>query len=391
LPSTGSTRKKASSSHSAPRVVVAPDKFKGSCTAREAAGAIVLGLRDAWGDRVRATVIPLADGGDGTVAAFLDGGATPQQVRTVDARSAPVDAGYARLGPTAILEMAAASGLAQLPGPLAPRSATTYGTGLMIADALARGARHIVLGIGGSATTDGGAGALAALGVRFLDASGAVLEPSPAALAGLASVDIAGLDPRLGATTLEIACDVDNPLLGPSGAAAVYGPQKGADPEDVAFLDGVLARLAGIASAATGRDLRTMPGAGAAGGLGWGLATFAGAKLVRGFDVVAQLTGLAAALRGAALCMTGEGRIDRQSLGGKVVGGVADLAAAAGVEVVAIAGSVDPLAEPELRRRGVTCVALIEDPADREPAMREAPAFIRAATARWARLRPAPV
>jgi glycerate 2-kinase len=287
--------------------------------------------------------------------------------------------------------MATASGLAVLAGPPDPRRATTYGTGLLIADALARGATHLVLGIGGSATSDGGAGALAALGVRFLDAAGAALDPSPAALAKLASIDAAGLDPRLAGVVFEIACDVDNPLLGPAGAAAVYGPQKGADAAGIAFLEGVLTRLAGVATIATGRDLRKLAGAGASGGLGWGLATFAGARLVRGFDVVARLVGLADALRGAALCITGEGRIDRQSLEGKVVAGVAALARAAGVETIAIGGSVDPPAVPELLARGVTCIALIDDPADRERAMREAPAFIRAAAARWARQRPAPI
>jgi glycerate kinase len=374
-----------------PRVVVAPDKFKGSCTAREAADAMVLGLRDAWGDAATYAAIPLADGGDGTVTAFLDGGAVPQHVRVVDPLGAPVDVTYARSGPSAILEMAAASGLALLGQNLAPRRATTYGTGLLIADALAGGATRIVLGIGGSATTDGGAGALAALGVRFLDANGAVLEPAPAALAALASIDASGLDPRLAKVSLEIACDVDNPLLGPTGAAAVYAPQKGATPADVAFLEGVLARLADVARGASGRDLRAMPGAGAAGGLGWGLATFAGARLAGGFDIVAKLQGLEDALRGAALCITGEGRIDRQSLDGKVVAGVAHLAAAAGVRVIAIGGSVDPLVVPDLLARGVTCIALIEDPAERERAMREAPAFIRAAAARWARAQPAPV
>jgi glycerate kinase len=373
------------------RVVVAPDKFKGSCTAREAAIAIVAGLREAWGDAVTYDVVPLADGGDGTVAAFLDGGATPQTVRVRDALGERVDAVYARAGSVAIVEMATASGLALLGSRRAPRAASTYGTGELIADALAGGAGRIVLGIGGSATTDGGAGALAALGLRFLDLAGAVLEPVPAALAGLAAVDTSGLDPRLGAATIEIACDVENPLLGPNGAAAVYGPQKGASAADVAFLEGVLTRFADVATAVTGRDLRAMPGAGAAGGLGWGLATFAGARLVRGFDVVAKLKRLDAALSGAALCVTGEGRIDRQSLDGKVVAGVADLALAAGVEVVAIGGSVDPLAEPALRARGVTCVALIGDGDDPGPAMRAAPAFIRAATAGWARRRPAPV
>jgi glycerate 2-kinase len=374
-----------------PRVIVAPDKFKGSCTAREAADAIVLGLRDAWGDAARYEVIPLADGGDGTVAAFLDGGATPQAVRVVDALGAPVYATYARSGPAAILEMAAASGLTLLGTNLAPRRATTFGTGLLIADALAHGATRIVLGIGGSATTDGGAGALAALGVRFLDASGAVLEPAPAALAALATIDASGLDPRLAQIALEVACDVDNPLLGPAGAAAVYGPQKGATPADLAFLEAGLQRLADVAAAATGRDLRAMPGAGAAGGLGWGLATFAGARLAPGFEIVSKLQGLDATLRGAALCVTGEGRIDRQSLAGKVVAGVAGLAAPAGVRVIAIGGSVDPLVVPDLLARGVTCVALIDDPAERERAMREAPAFIRAAASRWARTAPVPI
>jgi glycerate kinase len=374
-----------------PSVIVAPDKFKGSCTAREAADAVVRGLRDAWGDAASYAVIPLADGGDGTVAAFLDGGATPQHVRVVDALGAPIEVTYARSGSAAVLEMAAASGLALLGSKLAPRRATTFGTGLLIADALTQGAKRIVLGIGGSATTDGGAGALAALGVRFLDGSGVALEPAPAALTALAAIDVSGLDPRLAHVSLEVACDVDNPLLGPAGAAAVYGPQKGAAPADVAFLEAVLAHLADVAAVASGHDLRSMAGAGAAGGLGWGLATFAGARLAPGFDIVARLQGLEAALHGAALCVTGEGRIDRQSLAGKVVSGVARLASAGGVRVVAIGGSVDPLVVPDLLARGVTCVALIEDPADLVRAMREAPAFIRAAASRWARTQPAPI
>ncbi len=370
---------------------MAPDKFKGSCTAREAALAIVAGLRDAWNDVVVYHVVPLADGGDGTVAAFLDAGAVAQSVRVHDAFGAPVEATYARLGDAAIVEMAAASGLALAGERRAPRTASTYGTGELIADALARGATRIVLGIGGSATTDGGAGALAALGVRFYDASGALLAPVPEALAAVASIDLTGLDPRLAGTQLEIACDVENPLLGPAGAAAVYGPQKGASPADVAFLDGVLTRLAALAVAASGRDLRGLPGAGAAGGLGWGLATFAGARLVPGFEVVAALTQLGKALAGAALCVTGEGRIDAQSLDGKVVAGVAALARAACVEVLAIGGSVEARAEPALRALGVSCLALIADGADPGPAMRAAPAFIRAAAGDWARSRPAPI
>lgn len=348
------------------------------------------GLRDAWGEGFDVTVLPLADGGEGTVAAFLDGGAQPQRARVADALGTPVEVTYCRSAGTAILEMAAASGLARLRPPLAPRRANTYGTGELIADALAHGAARVLLGIGGSATTDGGAGALAALGMRFLDRAGRPLEPTPEGLAGLAAIDAAGLDPRLAQTALEIACDVDNPLLGPAGAAAVYGPQKGAGADDVAFLEGVLERLADAAVRAGRPDLRDLPGAGAAGGLGWGLATFAGARLVRGFDVIAQLVGLPAALAGAALCVTGEGRIDLQSLEGKVVGGVAALAAAAGVPVLAVGGSVDAAAVAPLRARGVTCVALIGEEAERERAMRDALGFIRAAVAGWARGRPVP-
>lgn len=371
-----------------PRVVVAPDKFKGSCTAREAGEAIVAGLRDAWGDAAAYTVLPLADGGDGTVAAFLENGATAVTATVTGALGERVDATYARSGETAIIEMAAASGLARLGARRDPRRASTYGTGELIRHALNAGAAHIVLGIGGSATTDGGAGALAALGLRFRDAAGAELEPVPAALERLTAIDASGLDPRLATVQIEIACDVANVLLGAHGAAAVYGPQKGAAPADVAFLDGVLARFADAATAATGRDLRALPGAGAAGGLGWGLATFSRARLERGFAIVAELAGLDAALAGAALCVTGEGRIDSQSLSGKVVAGVARAAAAAGVPAVAVGGSVEGAAAAELRKRGVECIALVTRGAERERAMREAPAFIRAAAARWARGRP---
>jgi glycerate kinase len=369
--------------------VVAPDKFKGSCTAREAADAVVAGLREVWGARAVYHLVPLADGGDGTVAAFLENGASPVHVRVRDALGAAIAATYARRGTTAIVEMAGASGLAQLGERRDPRRASTFGTGQLIVHALAHGATHIVLAIGGSATTDGGAGALAALGVRFLDAAGGVLEPSPAGLVTLASIDAANVDPRLRSATFEVACDVTNPLLGPAGAAAVYGPQKGANAADIAFLDAGLTRLAEIAVAATGRDLRALPGAGAAGGLGWGLATFTGAHLERGFTIVAALAGFAESLRGAALCVTGEGRIDTQSLAGKVVAGVAHLAAAAGVPVLAIGGSVEASAAAALREQGVTCVALIEDESQRAEAMRSAPAFIRAAAARFARVQPA--
>ena len=367
------------------RVVVAPDKFKGSLDAAGVAQALVAGLREIVPDAV-CEVIPMADGGDGTVEAFLADGATPRRVTVRGPLGEPVEATYAQTGRTAVIEMAAASGLALLDGRLDARAATTRGTGELVRDALDAGATRIVLGIGGSATTDGGAGALAALGARFLDAEGNELEPSPAALAAVARIDLRGLDPRLAATEIAIACDVDNPLLGEHGAAAVYGPQKGASPEDVAFLDQVLARLADAMREATGRDLCELPGAGAAGGLGWALAAACGARLERGVTLVAEVCGLAAALRGADLCFTGEGRVDEQTLRGKVVDGVAALAKETGVPVIAFGGSVDIGVEAALRARGVRCVPIVPGPVSLEVAMRSAPENLRAAAARVAAL-----
>jgi glycerate kinase len=364
------------------RVVVAPDKFKGSLDAAAVATALAAGLRDVLPD-AHCTLVPMADGGDGTVDAFLAGGATARHVRVSGPLGESVEATYAREGTTAIAEMAAASGLARLRGRKRDaRRATTRGTGEILRDALDGGARTIVLGIGGSATTDGGAGALAALGARFFDAAGAELEPTPASLATVARVDLAGLDPRLAAVDLAVACDVDNPLLGPKGAAAIYGPQKGATPADVAFLDGVLTRLADAMAAATGRDLRELPGAGAAGGLGWGLASACGARLDPGVTLVADVRGLAEALRGADLCLTGEGRIDVQTLHGKVVHGVAALAHAAGVPTIAFGGSVDLEAETALRAHGVRCVPIAPGPITLGQAMRDTALNLRAAAAR---------
>lgn len=367
------------------RVVVAPDKFKGSLDA----AAVAAALAEGWHEidpHAEIVAVPMADGGDGTVEAFLAGGAQARTVRVRGPLGAPVDATYARDGDLAVVEMAAASGLALLGASLDARHATTYGTGELLRDALEGGARRIVLGIGGSATTDGGAGALAALGARFLDARGAVLDPAPASLADVASVDLGPLDARARDVDLAIACDVDNPLLGRHGAAAIYGPQKGASPDDVRFLDAVLARFAQALVTATGRDLRAVPGAGAAGGLGWALATACGARLERGVTLVAGVRGLAAALRGAAWCLTGEGKIDDQTLRGKVVDGVADLARAAGVPVIAFGGSVEADAERALRARGVRCVSIVPGPIALETAMRDAAQNLRAAAARTAAL-----
>jgi glycerate kinase len=365
------------------RIVVAPDKFKGSLDAAGVAAALAAGVRDVISG-AECDLVPMADGGDGTVDAFLASGAIPRAVRVTGPLGAPVDATYARDGDVAIVEMAAASGLVLVRDRADARRATTLGTGELLRDALDGGAKRIVLGIGGSATTDGGAGALAALGARFLDAAGAALEPVPDALVRVARVDLTGLDARLRAVDLAVACDVDNPLLGPQGAAAIYGPQKGASAEDVAFLDDVLARLADAMTAATGRDLRALPGAGAAGGLGWALASACGARLERGVALVAEVRGLARALLGADWCFTGEGRIDEQTLRGKVVDGVAALARAAHVPTVAFGGSVDLAVEAELRARGVRCVPIVPGPVSLEEAMRAAEANLRAAAARIA-------
>jgi glycerate kinase len=346
----------------------------------------VAGLRDIWGDAPAYAVVPMADGGDGTVEAFLVSGATACILEVRGPLGVPVSATYARDGGTAIIEMAAASGLALLRERGDATQATTFGTGELIRDALDRGATRIVLGIGGSATTDGGAGALAALGARFLDAGGAVLEPVPAALGTLGRIDLTQLDARLGNVSIAIACDVDNPLLGPSGAAAVYGPQKGAAAADVAFLDGVLARLADVGVGAGRPDLRDLPGAGAAGGLGWGLATFAGARLSPGFALIAEQRGLAAALATATLCFTGEGRIDEQTLRGKVVHGVAELARPLGVPVIALGGSIDVGAERALAAAGVVCLPIADGPRTLADSMARTPGLLRAAAARFARI-----
>jgi glycerate kinase len=330
---------------------------------------------------------PVADGGEGTVDVFLAAGAAPHTRTVRGPLGVDVAATYAlRAGGLAVIEMAAASGLPLVGS--APRiwDASTTGTGELVRDALDRGATQIIIGIGGSGTNDGGAGALAALGVRFLDASGATVAPTPAGLTQLASIDPSGLDPRLRTVPIDVACDVTNPLLGAGGASAVYGPQKGAGADDVPALDAVLARFARCVVEATGRDLRELPGSGAAGGLGYALATFAGARLRPGFPLVAEACDLARALIGARWCFTGEGRIDMQTLAGKVVHGVAGMARAAGAGTIALGGSIDPRAEAALWERGVTCLPIVAAPMELALAMRDAPALIRAAAARCARL-----
>jgi glycerate kinase len=333
------------------RVVVAPDKFKGSLTAAEAAEAIEAGLRRARPD-VEVTRLPVADGGDGTLATMVAAGARRVPVRAGGPTGEPVDAAIAVAGDTALVEMAEASGLRRLPGGRPdPLHATTYGTGQLISAALDLGVARLVLGIGGSATTDGGTGMATALGARFLDAAGQPLAPGGAALLSLATIERDRLDPRLAAVQVTVACDVDNPLVGQHGAAAVYGPQKGANGEDVLLLDSALRRYARILRSELGLDLADVPGAGAAGGLGAGSIAFLGATLRPGIELVLELVGFDDAVAKADLVITGEGSLDAQSLRGKAPFGVARAAAGHGVPVVAIAGIVEA-AERELRTAG---------------------------------------
>ncbi len=331
------------------KIVVCPDSFKECAPAARVAAAIAAGCRRAQ-PQAEVLELPLADGGEGTVAALV--AATAGQTvrcRVTGPLGEPVEAAYGLLGDgqTAVLEMAAASGLELVPAARRdPGVTTTRGTGELVRDALGRGARELLLGIGGSATNDGGSGLATALGVRFLDSAGHELPPGGLALARLARLDRSGLEPRLAEVTVRVACDVDNPLLGERGASRVYGPQKGASPEMVEQLDAALANYAEVVLRDLGRDIREVPGAGAAGGLGAGLLAFCGATLSSGIDLVLDAVGFEAHLAGADLVITGEGRLDEQTLQGKTISGVLRRAQAMRVPVVALAGAVtgDPAA-----------------------------------------------
>ncbi|MGW4546267.1 glycerate kinase [Streptomyces violaceorubidus] len=338
------------------RVLVAADKFKGSLTAVEVAERVTAGLRRVVPD-VRVEALPVADGGDGTVAAAVAAGFERREVRVAGPLGDEVTAAYALREGTAVVEMAEASGLQRLPeGVLAPLTASTYGSGELLRAALDAGARTIVFGVGGSATTDGGAGMLAALGARFLDGDGQPVAPGGGGLAALASADLSGLDPRLSDVELVLASDVDNPLTGPKGAPAVYGPQKGASPDDVRALDAALGHLAKVLERTEGVGARAAgyaasQGAGAAGGVGFG-AMLLGARFRPGIEVMLDVLGFAPALERAELVITGEGSLDEQTLHGKAPAGVAAAARAAGKEVVAVCGRLALPAEA-LGRAGI--------------------------------------
>jgi len=326
------------------KIVCAPDSFKESLTAAEAAAAMARGVRRAVPD-ADVLEVPLSDGGEGFLDALTAAlGARLVEVEAPDALGRPAVASFALTADgVAVIEMARAAGLERIaPGDRDVWRSSTAGVGRLVTAALDAGARRLVVGIGGSATNDGGAGLLDALGVRFLDAGGRRLEPTPAGLAALASVDASGLDARLASVAVECASDVTNPLCGPRGASAVFGPQKGAGPEDVPRLDALLGRLADLDG---GLEVAERPGAGAAGGLGYALMRHLDARLRPGIELVTETVGLADKVRGADLVLTGEGSVDAQTLAGKTPAGVAAVARAAGVEVVILAGRVAPDAD----------------------------------------------
>ncbi|WP_131106230.1 glycerate kinase [Ornithinimicrobium sufpigmenti] len=348
----------------APRVLLAPDKFKGTLTAAEVAGHLAEGIALERPD-AEVVVVPVADGGDGLLAAANSAGFEPVELTAAGPLGDPVLTSYAVRadGREAVVEMAEVCGLARLPGrptQMTAMAATSRGLGEAIAHALDAGAAFVLVGIGGSASTDGGAGLLQALGVRMLEVDGSPLTPGGAGLGRLARVDLGDLHPGLAAARLTVACDVDNPLTGPQGAAAVYGPQKGAGQHQVRALDAGLAHLADVVARHTGQDLRDAPGAGAAGGVGFAALALLGAELRPGAEVVLELTGFHRALAGADLVVTGEGSLDDQTLHGKAPAAVAAAARAAGVPVVAVAGRVT-LDEQQLQRAGFGAAHALTD------------------------------
>jgi len=326
------------------KIVIAPDSFKGNLTAKQVADAIEIGIKRVIPD-AEIVKIPMADGGEGTVQALVD--ATDGEIITAevsDPLGNQIKAEFGILGDsqkTAVIEMASASGL-----PLVPRDkrnpmlTTTYGTGELIRIALDKGCRKLIVGIGGSATVDGGAGMAQALGVKLLDKNSNEIPKGGGGLEHLDHIDVTSLDPRITETTTIVACDVDNPLVGPRGAPEVFGPQKGATPEMVKILDKFLDRYADIIKCDLGIDIKNIPGAGAAGGLGAGLMAFLGAKLRSGIDIVIDASGLEKHLKDTDIVITGEGKIDRQTIYGKTPIGVARTAKKYCIPVIAFAGNI---------------------------------------------------
>ena len=357
------------------KIIIAPDSFKGSLSAIQAAESIASGVRRAIPD-AEIILIPLADGGEGTVEALVratDG----RVIRTpaTDPLGNRIDSFFGILGDgeTAVVEMAAASGLPLVPEDRRnPKLTTTFGTGELIRAALDTGCRKLILGIGGSATNDGGMGAIQSLGGSFKDASGREVGFGGGELARIRSIDLSGLDPRIRETEIVVACDVDNPLTGDRGASAVFAPQKGATPEMVKELDAGLSNLAEVIRLDVGVDVESLPGAGAAGGLGAAAVAFLGAELRPGIEIVMEATHFADHLKDTDLVITGEGKIDAQTLRGKTIMGVLRAAKLAGVPVLALAGAVEREGYALLEHGAIAVVPIVTEPMSQEEAFSRA-------------------
>ncbi|WP_371878588.1 glycerate kinase [Conexibacter sp. S30A1] len=344
-----------------PRVLLAPDKFKGTLTAGEVAAGLAAGIRSRC-PSADVVTLPIADGGDGLLVAFEAAGFERVAVRATDATGRLAPASYVRSGQEAIVEMAEVAGFGRARSPHDPMTASSRGVGEAIAAAIEAGCTRVLVGIGGSASTDGGVGLVQALGARVLDANGAEVGPGGLGAGKAATVELEGLFKRLGATRIEVACDVDNPLTGPEGAAVVYGPQKGADPDQVSQLDAALTRWADVVTAATGIDYRNEPGTGAAGGVGFAALAILQAQLRPGAELMLERLGFREAVAEADLVVTGEGSLDEQTLRGKAPAAVASASHAAGVPVVAVAGRCS-LDEGRLRSAGFDDVYTLVDEA----------------------------
>lgn len=337
------------------KVILVPDSFKGTMTSAEVCSIMAEQVR-AFFPGAEVVSLPVADGGEGSVTAFLAAvGGQKATVSVCGPCGEPMEAAYGLLtdGRTAVVEMAACAGLPLVGENRRPDRTTTYGVGQLMADALARGCRRLILCLGGSATNDFGAGAAAALGVRFLDREGRAFVPVGGTLSDINSIDLSQVLPQVCETELTVMCDIDNPLYGAQGAAFVFAPQKGADAEMTAFLDRQLRAVSETVKRELGRDVSALPGAGAAGGMGGGMAAFFGAQLRPGIETVLDVTGFDTHLSGADFVFSGEGRLDAQSLRGKVVSGVARRCKRAGVPLIAVVGDIGAGAE-ELYAQGLT-------------------------------------
>jgi glycerate kinase len=371
------------------RFVLAPDSFKESMSAVAAAAAMERGIRAVFADADCITV-PMADGGEGTVDALVAAmGGEQVQAQVRDALGRPVRAryGFVVSEKLAIIEIAAAAGIDLVAeADRNPRRTSTFGVGELIADALDHGANRFIVGLGGSATNDGGAGMLQALGARLVDARGDELPGGGSALSSLDRIDLAAFDQRLATANFQIASDVTNPLLGPNGASAIFGPQKGADEATVAELDSALTTWASVVTSVTGRDVATIPGSGAAGGLGAAFLAFFNSEIHRGVEVVMSATHFADKIVGADYVLTGEGSVDSQTASGKTLLGVAESAAQLGVPVIAFAGRIGDGAETLYSLGLSAIVPIVQGVSNLSQALAEGPTNLERAVATSCRL-----